>query len=1038
MATSCIDVGEYWTRDDAGASARDQVCGLFYQSSTEEKQRAIALRSRSIQATVFAEHGFAEVTESLTYLCDEDCTAKFVFPLPPKSAVYRFKATIGDREVVTEVKRKAKAQQEYDDAVSQGHSAVHMKQMPGTGLFCVEVGNLSAMEEAVVTFSYVRILNAVAGAVEFEHQASWVPPYVPPTETDPATGALLPAVADANPTFAPAHATGYSLSYTVVVRSSRGFASLDSPCDGLVVEQELPTERVARWAESVSDASRDFSLLIELPKLGGGAADGGSTGSLLLQEVVRNGQAKTVALATFVPRFAPPPPSDATSPKQQIIFVVDGSGSMGGSPIQQALEAALFFVKDLPAGAASGIEFNAAVFGSSFTLMWPQCKGYDEATQRDAVAWLQANVNADWGGTEIHKVLAHIYEKVPLPAGATRQVVFLTDGGVSHGEEKSIADLVQGRAGSSAAKAAAANTTIFSLGIGHGVHRGLVDGVATKTCGLAQFVVDGEPIGHKAGVLKRAALAGPAGCLSSPRLAFRGCLARNVSPNMLPPRVFPSEPLHVLLELPKAESGASLQLIGRLAGMPDVTVDLPMDGATRVDGDALAVLHAMASIGCLLSGTSSLHVGTDGVTKSTPPEASVVEDAIVELGVAEGLVTPHTSAVGVLLQRDPLDPSAVTKVHVPLALPAGRSLFGTSAAAEDMRQRSCRPMCLSAAPMLFGSGGGGGGAGSQAPGGYASMQPQMAMCSAAAPQRKSRGSGGGALLGVIGGMFGRAAASLGGSSASSACPPPPPPAPACAPSGAPTIALDVPMPSPAKKMERRREAPVDCDLRAADVVNKAAVGNERQGTVFAECCDDDECEEQEAACDDVSSPAEMQKESVAAVSEPASTQRLMSKKAKGGAASRDECEEKPEAVQRQQQQQQQASAKVLSPHEALSVFNLMRSVEGAVVMSPEVMAALAGQAYQQQQSAGDISLLEFAAVLKASPARPAALSDDDNEDAWATLLALAFLRKHLGGVERGTWEGLEAKALEWLAGVWARAGVPKSIGSLVLAAMKLV
>jgi hypothetical protein len=63
-------------------------------------------------------------------------------------------------------------------------------------------------------------------------------------------------------------------------------------------------------------------------------------------------------------------------------------------------------VKDLPVGAASGIEFNAAVFGSSFQLMWPACKGYDEATQRDAVSWLQGNVNAGWGGTEIHKVVS--------------------------------------------------------------------------------------------------------------------------------------------------------------------------------------------------------------------------------------------------------------------------------------------------------------------------------------------------------------------------------------------------------------------------------------------------------------------------------------------------------------------------------------------------------------------------------------------------------------------------------------------------------
>ena len=107
---------------------------------------------------------------------------------------------------------------------------------------------------------------------------------------------------------------------------------------------------------------------------------------------------------------------------------------------------------------------------------------YDEATQQEAVRWLTSNVNADWGGTEILSVLEAVY-KMPLPdkASSSRQIVFLTDGGVGGGEEERIFDLVAGKAKSH--KDAAARTTVFSLGIGHGVHRGLVEGMAKKVRG---------------------------------------------------------------------------------------------------------------------------------------------------------------------------------------------------------------------------------------------------------------------------------------------------------------------------------------------------------------------------------------------------------------------------------------------------------------------------------------------------------------------------------------------------------------------------
>lgn len=179
--------------------------------------------------------------------------------------MHRFTATIGDRTVVTETKRKHAAKEEFDAAVQQGHTAVHLQQQQRGSLFSVEVGNLRAMEEAVVRFSYVRLLNSVAGAVEFEHQATWVPPYVRPSGSDvatppPRTAAILKdQAADNADGFADAPTdddqvsfsarVSYTLSYSIKVHSSRGFKSIESP-SAITVTEDGPAVRTITLAES--------------------------------------------------------------------------------------------------------------------------------------------------------------------------------------------------------------------------------------------------------------------------------------------------------------------------------------------------------------------------------------------------------------------------------------------------------------------------------------------------------------------------------------------------------------------------------------------------------------------------------------------------------------------------------------------------------------------------------------------------------------------------------------------------------------------
>ena len=141
----------------------------------------------------------------------------------------------------------------------------------------------------------------------------------------------------------------------------------------------------------------------------------------------------------------------------------------------------------------------------------------------------------------------------------------------------------------------------------------------------------------------------------------------------------------------------------------------------------------------------------------------------------------------------------------------------------------------------------------------------------------------------------------------------------------------------------------------------------------------------------------------------------------------------------------------LPPEQVLSLLNQSRLAAGYIPATKQVLEALAGKAWELQceaeqaasaggpaaAAAGLYSRRSLAAVSEdlclGASARPKALASDD---AWATVLALAYLRKHMAG-ERGVWVGLEAKALEWLSAVWPEA-VGRSIGSVVLAAMRLV
>ncbi len=64
------------------------------------------------------------------------------------------------------------------------------------------------------------------------------------------------------------------------------------------------------------------------------------------------------------------------------------------------------------------------MFGSSHQFWHPACLEYTASTEKQAVSWINTNVNANWGGTEILACLAAIY-KVPVTQGEQQEALVL-------------------------------------------------------------------------------------------------------------------------------------------------------------------------------------------------------------------------------------------------------------------------------------------------------------------------------------------------------------------------------------------------------------------------------------------------------------------------------------------------------------------------------------------------------------------------------------------------------------------------------------
>lgn len=560
--------------------------------------------------------------------------ATYVYPLATNGAVDTLKMVVGDRVIVGDIKERQQARVVYEQARSAGQKAA-LTEQERPNIFTNSVANIGPGETVLVQIEYqepvhqsgneysLRLPLVVAPrynpapivqSVDFRQDGSgWgtttsnpVPDRdrISPPVLDPARNAPV------NPT-------------SITVRLKAGFALGEVRSHHHNVKTESPDNatRIITLADGTVPADRDFELTWKP------AADKAPSVGLFREHV---------GDADYLLAFVTPPSAEQATQKplpREVVFVIDNSGSMGGTSIVQAKASLLYALGRLQ----PNDRFNVIRFDDTMDVLFPASVPADPAHLGEALGFvngLQAR-----GGTEMVPAMRAALTDKLGDTNMVRQVVFLTDGAI--GNEQQLFETITAMRGRS---------RVFMVGIGSAPNTYLMTRAAELGRGAFTHIGSVEQVEERMRGLF-AKLENPA--VTGLSAKFSDAKA-DVTPAIIPD-VYRDEPLVLAARLDKL--AGSLEIKGRVGDRP-WSVTLPLQNAA--EGKGLSKLWARRKIG---------DAEVARTLREMTPEES--DKAILALALDHQIVTRLTSLVAV--DKTPSRPEGepLKLSELPINLPAG-------------------------------------------------------------------------------------------------------------------------------------------------------------------------------------------------------------------------------------------------------------------------------------------------------------------------------------------------------------------------------
>ncbi len=617
--------------------------------------RALPLIGASLAAD--AKGGLVRITLEQTFSNphDEPLRVTYSLPLPADGAVSGFAFRIGEERVVGQVDAKARARQRFEDAILEGRTAAILDQ-ERSSLFTQEVGNVPPRTQVICEVQIDQKLTWLAdGAWEWRFPTVVAPRYLGAQGRVADHAQVSVDVADVE--------LPVKLSLSMAIRDRLPENSRpQSPSHTLHSGRGLQRTDVTFADERGAGLDRDVVVRWRVAGL--------QVGTELDVSRPSSGIASEAAygLLTLVPpsveaKMAPLP--------RDLIVLLDTSGSMSGSPLDQARRVTSALVDSL----TDQDQLELIEFSNS-PHRWK--RGSVQATEtnrRDAQAWL-SRLRAS-GGTEMKSGILEAL--APLRAESQRQVILITDGLI--GFEHEVLDAI--------ARRLPKGSRVHTVGVGSGVNRSLTMPAARAGRGVELVIglgEDAEPFVQRLLARTNAPL------LTDVEISGSAVLC--VAPSRIPD-LFGGNPALVSLKL-RPEGGEVIVRSRSAEG--DVEDRLVVRPAAHGEGSqTAATLYAREVVEDL-----ELGVATGG-------NKAELDREIERLGIDFQISTRLTSWVAISAQQM-VDPRAPRRSEtMPQALPFGMSAEGVGLraatgaplqAATVGRARSMAGLRPAAAPMM--------------------------------------------------------------------------------------------------------------------------------------------------------------------------------------------------------------------------------------------------------------------------------------------------------------------------------------------------
>lgn len=624
-----FDLSPAWsaTRDDAPRSG-----SLIIKSEAGETE-ATRL-GIDVDLTVSGPTMRARVSQIFRNPTKDWVEATYIYPLPQGGAVDTLKLVIGDRVVIGNIKERERARAIYEQAKQSGQKAALTEQQR-PNVFTNAVANIGPGETVLVQIEYQEPVRQNGSDFSLRIPMVVGPRYNPTPIVQSVDlradgggwgAASSDPVPDRNritrPVLDPAQNAPVNPT-TITVRLQAGFPLGDVTSHHHRVNIHSPdsSTRIVTLADGPVPADRDFELSWKP------AADKSPSVGLFREHV-----GKSDYLLAYV---TPPTATAEQKPiPREVIFVIDNSGSMGGTSITQAKASLTYALGRLQ----PTDRFNVIRFDHTMDMLFPLSVAADSQHINNAtfyVGSLQAS-----GGTEMVPAMrAALADDVTSDGGMLRQVVFLTDGAI--GNEQQLFETITALRGRS---------RVFMVGIGSAPNTFLMTRAAELGRGTFTH------IGSTAQVEERmrdlfAKLENPV--VTGLTASFSEAKA-DLTPNALPD-LYSGEPLVLAARLDKLAGDVTIK--GRIGDQP-WTVTLPLDRAAK--GKGLSKVWARRMIDDAEMART--------LNKLKPADA---DSAILSLGLEHQLVTRLTSLVAV--DKTPSRPAGepLKLADLPVNLPAG-------------------------------------------------------------------------------------------------------------------------------------------------------------------------------------------------------------------------------------------------------------------------------------------------------------------------------------------------------------------------------